>query len=223
VAAVAALSPKVRQRRKDARPQELLEAAMTLFVEKGFAATRAEEVAQRAGVSKGTLYLYFPSKNDLFKAVVRAYLIQFIAEGQELVDQFTGSASALLHSLAHAWWTRIGGSQVSGLVGLIIAEAQNFPELAQFYMDEVVAPSHALLARVVQRGMDAGEFRRMDVNSVVHALMATAQFLVLHRQCASACTVVPAPLDPAQFIPTQIELLLRGLEVRPSPSAHLST
>lgn len=216
-AAVAALGPKlpgVRQRRKAARPHELLEAALTLFVEKGLAATRTEEVAKLAGVSKGTLYLYYPSKDELFKAVIEAYLTQVIVEGSEIAEQFDGSTSDLLHLLAHTWWKRVGESKASGLIVLIIAEAHKFPELAQFYVDEVVAPCHVLLARVVQRGIDRGEFRAMDVTSVVHALIAPVQFLILYRQCTSVCTANPVPLDPEQFMNTQIELLLRGLEVR---------
>src|SRR5215218_8282565 len=95
--------PATRQRRKEARPQELLEAALALFVEKGFAATRAEEVAQRAGVSKGTLYLYYPSKEELFKAVVRQSLAALIAEGMELVQQHEGNSSSLLELLLNTW------------------------------------------------------------------------------------------------------------------------
>jgi TetR/AcrR family transcriptional regulator len=221
-AAIGALAPRlpgVRQRRKAARPHELLEAALTLFVDKGLVATRAEEVAKLAGVSKGTLYLYYPSKDALFKAVVRAHLTQVIAEGSEIVDQYEGDTSQLLHLLAHTWWSRVGASKASGLLVLIMAEAKHFPELAQFYMDEVVAPSHALLARTVQRGIDRGEFRPLDVTSVVHALIAPMQFLILYRQCTSVCTVNPVPLDPEQFMSTQIELLLRGLEVRPAAQA----
>lgn len=209
---------KGRQRRKAARPQELLEAALTLFVEKGFAATRAEEVARLAGVSKGTLYLYYPSKEELFKAVVRAYLTEVIAQGSDIVDQFDGPTSELLHLLAHTWWSRVGASKASGIMLVIINEANNFPDLIQFYMDEVVAPSHAMLTRAVQRGMDRGEFRAMDVNSVVQALIAPVHFLVLYQHCSAACTVNPVPLDPEQFIATQIELLLRGLVASPSLS-----
>jgi TetR/AcrR family transcriptional regulator len=218
-AAVAALAPKLpgaRHRRKAARPHELLEAALTLFVEKGLAATRAEEVAKLAGVSKGTLYLYYPSKDELFKAVIQTYLTQVLVEGAEIVDQFTGPTSELMHLLAHTWWARVGQSKASGLLVLIMAEANKFPELAQFYVNEVVAPSHALLARVVQRGIDHGEYRPMDVTSVVHALIAPMQFLILYRQCTSVCTANPVPLDPASFMNTQIDLLLRGLEVRPT-------
>ncbi len=205
-----------RQRRKADRPHELLEAALTLFVEKGLAATRQEEVAKLAGVSKGTLYLYYPSKDELFKAVIQAYLTEVLVEGGEIVDQYEGSTSDLLHLLAQTWWERVGSSTAAGLLILIMAEARKFPDLAQFYVDEVVAPSHALLGRVVQRGMDRGEYRHMDVMSVVQALIAPMQFLIIYRQCTSVCAVNPVPIDPAQFMRTQIDLLLRGLEVRPA-------
>lgn len=200
-----------RQRRKAERPQELLEAALTLFVEKGFAATRTEEVARLAGVSKGTLYLYYPSKEELFKAVVRTHLSEVIAEGAGIVDHFEGPTSELLQVLAHTWWSRVGASKASGIMLLIVNEANNFPDLIQFYMDEVVAPAHTMLSKAVQRGMDRGEFRVMDVSAVVHALISPMHFLVMYQHCSAACTVNPVPLDPPQFIATQIELLLRGL------------
>jgi len=194
----------------------LLEAAMTLVVEDGLPATRQEEVAELAGVSNGALYLHSPSKDELFKAVIQAYLTEVLVEGGEIVDQYEGSTSDLLHLLAQTWWERVGSSTAAGLLILIMAEARKFPDLAQFYVDEVVAPSHALLGRVVQRGMDRGEYRHMDVMSVVQALIAPMQFLIIYRQCTSVCAVNPVPIDPAQFMRTQIDLLLRGLEVRPA-------
>lgn len=210
------VTPPLRRRRKDERPQELLDAALDLFVEKGLAATRAEDVARRAGVSKGTLYLYYPGKDALFKAVVRHYLAQVIVEGGEIADGFEGATPALLHHLARTWWARIGASKASGLLLLILSEARTFPDLAQFYLDEVVAPCHALLSRVVERGVARGEFRHVDVSSVVHALIAPAQFVVLYRQCTAVCARNPVPLDPEQFMTTQIDLLLGGLIVTPS-------
>lgn len=208
------LTRLARRRRKVARPQELLDAALTLFIEKGLAGARTDDVAKLAGVSKGTLYLYYPSKDELFKAVVRAHLTQVIVEGGDLVDQYEGSSSELLQALAQTWWSRVGQSQAAGIIKLIVAEAANFPDLAQFYMDEVVEPCHRLLGRAVQRGIDRGEFRPMDVSSVVMALVAPVQFLVLYKQCANACATNTIPLDPDTFIRTQIELLLRGLETR---------
>jgi AcrR family transcriptional regulator len=203
-----------RQRRKEARPQELLGAALTLFVEKGFAATRSEEVARAAGVSKGTLYLYYPSKEELFKAVVRQNLSALIAEGEELVERHVGSSSELLVRLLTTWWSRLGNTPAAGIHKVVLAEVRNFPELAQFYTDEVIVPADRLFSRTVQRGIDRGEFRPLPVHEVAHALMAPMIFQALHRHSFGACPVHGVELDPEAMLRTQLELLLRGLEVR---------
>src|SRR5437762_5286045 len=129
-----------RQRRKEARPQELLDAALELCVEKGFSATRSEEVAVRAGVAKGTLYLYFPSKEDLLKAVVRENLGALIAEGADIAGHFEGSTQELLVLLMQTWWERVGNTQASGIFKIIITEMGNFPDFALFYLKEVMEP-----------------------------------------------------------------------------------
>jgi AcrR family transcriptional regulator len=204
-----------RQRRKEARPQELLDAALALFVEKGFAATRAEEVAQKAGVSKGTLYLYYPSKEELFKAVVRQNLSTLIAEGEEAAASFEGSSSELLSYLLHTWWERIGNTPAAGIHKIVLAEVRNFPELAQFYTDEVIVPADRLFTGCVQRGMDRGEFRAMPLHEVAHALMAPLIFMAIHRHSFGACPVRGVEVDPALVLNTHLDLVLRGLEVRP--------
>lgn len=209
----AAASP-TRQRRKETRPQELLDAALDLFVEKGFAATRSEEVAQRAGVSKGTLYLYYPSKEELFKAVIRQKLSNLIAEGQELVQQFEGSSSELLTELIGVWWERVGNTPAAGIHKVIVAEVRNFPDLAQFYTDEVIAPADRLFSMAVQRGIDRGEFRPLPVHEVSVALMAPVIFLALHRHSFGCCPVHGTEVDPAAVLRTQLDMALRGLEVR---------
>ena len=108
----------------------------------------------------------------------------------------------------------MGNSKAAGLMRLILSEAKHFPDLALFYMDEVVRPAHAMLSRAVQRGIDRGEFRTMDINSVVQALIAPAHFMVIYQFCADACAN-PVPLASDQFIGTQIDLLIHGLETRP--------
>jgi AcrR family transcriptional regulator len=206
----------LRQRRKEARPQELLDAALELFVEKGFAATRAEQVAQRAGVSKGTLYLYYPSKEELFKAVVRHNLGRLIAEGQEAVAQFQGSSSDLLAKLMDAWWQRVGSTPAAGIHKIVLAEVRNFPELAQFYADEVIVPADRLFSSAVQRGIERGEFRVLPLHEAAHALMAPMIYMALHRHSIGACPVhgADAP-DPRRMLQVHLDLVLRGLEVRP--------
>ena len=95
-----------RERRKEARPGELLAAALELFVEKGYAATRSEEVARRAGVSKGTLFLYFASKEELFKATVREHVLPSVAAAEGLARTEGVSASQLLEWLLRGWFER---------------------------------------------------------------------------------------------------------------------
>lgn len=204
-----------RQRRKESRPQELLDAALALFVEKGYTATRAEEVARHAGVSKGTLYLYYPSKEELFKAVVRQNLSSLIAEGEELAGQFEGSTSALLAKLLSTWWQRIGDTPAAGIHKIMLAEVRNFPELAQFYTDEVIVPADRLFSGAVQRGIDRGEFRPLPVHEVAYALMAPLIFMAVHRHSFGACPVHGGiELDATVMLQTHLDLVLRGLEVR---------
>jgi AcrR family transcriptional regulator len=207
---------QVRQRRKQARPQELLDAALDLFVEKGFAATRSEEVAQRAGVSKGTLYLYYPSKEELLKAVIRRNVVSEIAESLDIVEQFDGSSAALLTTIFDQWWLRIGETRASGIVKLMLSEVRNFPEIAQFYVDEVIAPSHRLMSVILERGIARGEFRQVDVPEVVHALVAPMLYLMLHKHSIGACGVCHA-IDPGAVIAAQLDLVLNGLLVRSRP------
>jgi len=208
--------PAPRQRRKEARPQELLDAALALFVDKGFAATRAEEVALRAGVSKGTLYLYYPSKEELFKAVVRSNLGALIAEGIELVECFDGSTGDLLRELMRIWWARFGNTPAAGIHKIVIAEVRNFPELAQFYSDEVMVPGDRLFTRCLQRGIDRGEFRPVPLHEAAHLLMAPLLFMVLCRHSFACCAIEGrVDVDPAVVLETHLDLVLRGLEVRP--------
>lgn len=208
-----------RQRRKQARPRELLDAALELFVAKGFAATRAEEVAARAGVSKGTLYLYYPSKEELLKAVIRENLSREIASGQDLVRGFEGPTRELLPRLIHEWWRRIGETPASGICKLMLAEVRNFPDLAQFYQEEVVEPARRMIAGVLERGIARGEFRPVPVRETVQTLMAPVLFMMLHKHSLGACSCTQDAPEPRRLIEVQLDLMLRGLEPRERTAA----
>jgi AcrR family transcriptional regulator len=172
-------------------------------------------VAQRAGVSKGTLYLYYPSKEELFKAVVRQNLSSLIAEGEEIADKFEGSSSLLLSLLLRTWWERVGNTPAAGIHKIVLAEVRNFPEMAQFYADEVMVPADRLFSRCVQRGIDSGEFRALPLHEVAHALMAPVIFMAIHRHSFGACPVHGSvEVDPTVVLDTHLDLVLRGLEVR---------
>ena len=208
-------APGKRARRKEARPGELLDAALDLFVEKGFAATRVEEVAKRAGVSKGTLFLYFASKEELFKAVVRENISVRFAEWSTEIDAFQGSAADLLRTCMTSWWERLGATKASGISKLMMSESGNFPELAAFYQHEVIEPGNRLIARVLQRGVDSGEFAPMDKPYGVYVILAPMMFLAMWRHSLGACCDATAQLVPEDYLAVQVETILNGMCVRP--------
>jgi TetR/AcrR family transcriptional regulator len=204
----------IRQRRKAERPQELLDAALTVFVEKGLRATRMEDVAKLAGVSKGTLYLYYSSKEELFKAVVRGALLPALAEVKDIADRWQGATGDLLLLLLRTWWQRMGAAPGSDVFKLVVTDVGNVPELAQFYLEEVMLPTYALLGATLQRGMDRGEFRAVDITTLVQSLLASAQFLALYTHCTRHIVDNPFPMQPEVFMRTHMDLLLHGLEIR---------
>ncbi|MEP6792463.1 MAG: TetR/AcrR family transcriptional regulator [Ramlibacter sp.] len=204
-----------RERRKEARPGELLDAALDLFVEKGFAATRAEEVAARAGVSKGTLFLYFPSKEELFKAVVRENISGRFDAWNDEFQTFEGNTPDMLRYCMKVWWERLGATRASGITKLIISEARNFPELARFYQQEVIRPGHDLIQRILKRGMERGEFHLKDVDYAAYSIIAPMIFLIMMKHSLGVCVPEGVELDPQRYIASQVETVLHGLCVRP--------
>lgn len=209
------------ERRKDARPGELLQAALDLFVEKGFAATRAEEVAHRAGVSKGTLFLYFASKEELFKAVVRENISGRFSEWNAELDAFEGSAADMLRQCLRLWWTRQGKAKSSGITKLMLSEGKNFPELAAFYQHEVIQPAHQLIRRILQRGVERGEFAPLDMKYGVYAVLAPMIFLQLLMHSNTVCCDNSDHLqvNPEEYLESQLQVILNGLQRRaPTPS-----
>ncbi|MBI4989414.1 MAG: TetR/AcrR family transcriptional regulator [Rhodocyclales bacterium] len=202
------------RRRKEARPSELTAAALDLFVEKGFAATRLDEVAARAGVSKGTLYLYFDSKEELFKAVIREGLLPLLAEGEELVARMPGSAGELFKAIVMRWWEIVGEGPIGGIPKLIFSEARNFPEIARFYADEVIERGKRLFVVVFQRGIDSGEFRPFDPHALVHIVISPLIMRVIWKHSLDCCGVTTVPIDI--YLREYLELTLRGLRRDPA-------
>jgi AcrR family transcriptional regulator len=198
-----------RKRRKEARPSELLEAALHLFVEKGFAATRLEDVATRAGVSKGTLYLYYENKDALFKAVIQEGIIPVIAENEAIAAKHSGSSFDLLDILLQNWWTKIGQTAFAGIPKLMVAEARNFPELATYYYENVISRGKALVASALRRGMERGEFRAMDIETTVDVVIAPILMLLIWRYSMNCCQSNES--DPQSYLRIHMDLLRQGL------------
>lgn len=199
-------------RRKEERPAELMAAALDLFVERGYAATRLDDVAARAGVSKGTLYLYFSSKEELFKAVIRSGIVPLIERGERLHEEHEGSAGELLRKIVFAWWQSVGSSKLGGIPKLMFSECRNFPEIGQFYFEEVISRSYRLIESVMETGMDRGEFRRMDPNYATRLVVAPIVLLLLWRYsfdfCESKCVEAEAYLEQ------HLDVFINGLVSR---------
>ncbi|MBU1363664.1 MAG: TetR/AcrR family transcriptional regulator [Gammaproteobacteria bacterium] len=202
-------NPPLRKRRKEARPSELLAAALGLFVERGFAATRLEDVAARAGVSKGTLYLYYENKDALFKAVIQEGIVPVIAENEAILASHSGSSFELLERLLENWWTKIGQTAFAGIPKLMVAEARNFPELASYYYENVISRGRALLASALRRGMESGEFRSMDVETTVDVVIAPVLMLLIWRFSMNCCQSCES--DPQTYLRIHMDLLRQGL------------
>lgn len=198
-----------RERRKEARPRELLDAALALFVAQGFAATKAQDVAKHAGVSKGTLFLYFSSKEDLFRAVVRENIVGQFSELNKALDRFTGSTEELMRSFMAAWWQRIGANRSAGICKLMVSEGSQFPELAEFYRTEVIEPACQIIARVLARGVQRGELNALHAPHSVHTLLAPIVFLMLWNSAPSLSGA--SALDGPAFLNAQVDVLLRGI------------
>lgn len=204
------------ERRKDARPQELLEAALEQFVERGYAATRLEDVARRAGVSKGTLYLYFENKEELFKAVVRATIVEAIGQAELDLAASEAHSSELLRALLMRWWDTVGATKLAGITKLMMAEAGNFPELAQFYNDEVIARGNALIVRALERGVARGEFRPHDPQVMMPVLTAPVLMLMMWKSAFLPCEDA-REIDTAAYMSAFLDLTLRGLRPDAAP------
>lgn len=201
--------PKWR-RRKDSRPSEIIEAALASFAERGFAATRLEDIAARAGITRGTLYLYFPSKEELFKAMVRQLIVPVFTRREEIIAHSSDSTADLLAGLISSVPDIFDGSHIAAIPKLVIAEARNFPDLARFYFDEVPSRARRQIKALIRRGIERGEFRRVDVDHVFYCVVAPIFMTVLWQHVFGSFDK-EGP-DLRALCRAHVDLLLRGLK-----------
>jgi AcrR family transcriptional regulator len=203
-------------RRREARPGEITAAALACFAEKGFAATRLDEVAARAGITKGTLYLYFPNKEELFKAVVREGLVPLIDQAATAfgnsdhspADRLRGAITTLAHHLL--------GSPLSVIPKLVVAESGNFPEIARFYVHEVVDRGRDAFAAAMHDGIARGVFRPVDPAHVLLSLVGPILFGALWKH--SLAPFDDRPFDLDAVVREHVDLFLRGLAPDAGPN-----
>lgn len=198
------------RRRKEARPQEILDAALAEFAARGFAAARMEDIAARAGVTKGTVYLYFPGKEELFKTLVRESIGAAIAARAAAAETYDGSAAELLATVLRfiGYFARTSDRAV--LPKIVMAEAGNFPELVRFYRAEVVDRGMGLFSGIIARGIARGEFRAVDPQHAARLAIAPLLLVILWRTSFAAQET--APYDLEGLVEAHIDLLLKGLK-----------
>ena len=198
------------QRRKDARAPEILSAALACFAEKGFAATRMEDVATRAGITKGTVYLYFESKEALFKALAQSEIGTRLAEVTERIAAFEGSSTDMLRMVLSTMGTIVRTSDGIVLPKVMLAEAGQFPELAEFWRREIVDRGLVLFESILRRGMERGEFRPLPPQHAARLCVAPMLIVALWRTIFSRFDA--EPYDYQALIDIHIDTLLRGLK-----------
>lgn len=198
------------KRRKEARPGEILDAAMKVFCEKGFAATRLDDVACLAGVSKGTVYLYFDNKEALFTALVNEMVLPVVKRAETLVDNHTGSAASLIKVLVEQWQENVIATKLSGIPKLIISEAGNFPELGKFYIEKVIQRGRKIMSRVIEKGIETGEFVECDASYVSRVMLAPMVFTAVWER--SLAGLDDDKYSVEKFFQVQLDLMLNGLK-----------
>ena len=202
------------QRRPDARPEEILDAALAVFGQSGFARTKIDDVARLAGVSKGTVYLYFDSKESLFREMVRAKVVAFLAEGEALVRTHEGSARALLVELIRGMYRRVRREEMMRIARVVQGELPHFPELARFYFDEVILRARRLIQQVLERGMASGEFRP-SVNGFAARGLSSLLVHTAQVQCFFH-PFDPQALTDEQAVEGLIDMYLHGVLAHPA-------
>ena len=191
------------QRRKEDRPQEITAAAFAVFAEKGYSGARIEEVAQRAGVSKGLMYLYFKTKEELFKAVIRSVVVRRVDALLEAVDTTELSSEEFMRGPLVDFMKRVPGSPVAIVIKLLIAEGQRHPDMVDYYWDNVVSKGLQAISLFVKRGVERGEFRESAVSDLPQLVLAPMMLSIIWR-----LVFAKRELDVDKLMETQIEMLL---------------
>jgi AcrR family transcriptional regulator len=176
------MKAKKKQRRApDKRPGEILDAALALFVEKGFAATRLDDVAARAGLSKAAIYLYFKDKTALFQGVVRQAIGGNLGTVEGLARAHQGPVSALIPGILDFMASRVEDTPMASIAKVVIAESRAFPDIGRFYLKEVIGRGIPLFEGLIARGVASGEFRNVDPVLTVRSLIGPMLLSIVWR------------------------------------------
>ena len=196
------------RRRKEDRPAEILTAALRLFSDKGFALTKLNDVAKEAGVSKGTLYLYFDGKEALFKAVINEFVLPQIAKAEEQAEKFSGSISDLMYELQERWRINVLETELSGISKIMMAEASNFPELAQFYLENVIHRTRNFVSKLISMGIERGEFISCNSEYAARTFLTPLVFSAVWKHSLAP---FEKDYDIKGYLNSNLDIFLRGI------------
>jgi AcrR family transcriptional regulator len=191
------------QRRKEDRPQEITEAAFAAFAENGYTATKVEDVARRAGVSKGLLYLYFETKEELFKSVIRSVVSSRVDELTRALDRSELGAEAFIRGPLRAFMQRLPGSPASIVIRLMISEGPHHPDLVDYYWENVASRGLGGLRRLVERGVANGEFRDSALSELPQIFIAPVIMSIVW-----GIVFAEHSLDTDKLIETHLDMIL---------------
>ena len=208
------MSPTKQRRAPAQRPGEILDAALALFVEKGFAATRLDDVAERAGLSKAAIYLYFEDKTALFQGVVRQAVAVNLGTVAAMVSAHRGPVAPLLPRIHEFMASRIEETPMAAVAKLVIAESRAFPEIGRFYLKEVIGRGIPIFEGLIARGVASGEFRKVDPMLTVRSLIGPMLLSIVWKTVFEP--IGADRLDVRALARHHADLMLRALE---SPQA----
>jgi AcrR family transcriptional regulator len=199
------------RRRAEARPEEILDAALAEFTARGFEAARMEDIARTAGLSKAAIYLYFPSKMALLEALIEAKVGPLAQQVQSLAAAGQANPLLALRMLAAAAAHRMADPKLLAVPRLVIGISGRFPEIAEYYRTHVVEKARGALEQLIAAGMAAGVIRRVDIAAVVRAFIGPLFFEAMWTHVLRGETALN---DPQKLIEQQFDVLLHGLEPR---------
>jgi AcrR family transcriptional regulator len=201
-------------RRKEDRPTEIVDAAMDLFAEKGFANTNLNDVAKRAGVVKGTLYRYFDTKESVFRAVVQQALATHLQDLEKAAAAFDGSLAEFVPMLLKRAANRLGNARLPGIARMVLTESRVFPDLAAVWHDELVTRMLALITGLIVKAQDRGEVRPGDPKLYAFSILGPmAMGVLFHEVFGSSRSTAP---DLDKLAAQHAETIMRGLSTSPS-------
>ncbi len=198
-----------RSRRPEARPSEILSAALDLFAEKGFAATRMEDVASRAGLSKAAIYLYFNDKMALLQALVKAMAGDNLATAKELVENAEGPVAPLLRQILMFLADRLRETRLSELIKIVISESRAHPDVGRIYLESVISQGLPLFEALIRRGIAQGEFRDIDPRFAVKGLIGAMLLAAIWKSAFEPLGA--GALDIEAYAAQHIDVYLKGM------------